>query len=104
MEIFLPWIILNKRRALLNIFRTKSYLKDYAKIKLSDKHYTKYISYLGALISSVELPPEALNHSLHGKYKDYKEFHISGDVLVVYIIEDNFLKLVRIGTHSQIFN
>ena len=29
--------------------------------------------------------------------------HISGDLLVIYIINDNTLQLLRIGTHSQLF-
>ncbi|MEA1868206.1 MAG: type II toxin-antitoxin system mRNA interferase toxin, RelE/StbE family [Thermodesulfobacteriota bacterium] len=33
----------------------------------------------------------------------FKEFHISGDVPVVYYVEDDIIRLTRIGTHSQIF-
>ena len=35
--------------------------------------------------------------------KDYKEFHVGGDLLVIYCIEDDILRLTRIGTHSQLF-
>lgn len=89
---------------MLNIFRTKTFIKEYRNLKLSDKHYTKYITYLGLLINQIPLPKESLDHDLKGDMKDYREFHISGDVLVVYYIEDNFLKLLRIGSHSQIFD
>ena len=50
-----------------------------------------------------ELPIEAKDHHLTGEWKDTKEFHISGDLLVIYIINDNTLQLLRIGTHSQLF-
>jgi len=37
--------------------------------------------------------------------KDYQRFkiHIGEDLLVVYYIEDDIVRLTRIGTHSQIF-
>jgi mRNA interferase YafQ len=59
---------------------------------------------LSKLIQEQSLPDEALNHSLKGNYIGYKEFHISGDLLIVYTIKDEILKLIRIGSHSEIFN
>jgi mRNA interferase YafQ len=88
---------------MLKLFRTKTFLKDYKKAKLSDQHYSKYIQYLSLLLKEQTLPEEALDHTLKGDYKSFKEFHISGDMLIIYIIEDSYLKLVRIGTHSQLF-
>jgi len=88
---------------MLNLFRTKTFLKDYKKLNMSDKHYSKYIVFLGLLLNHLELPKEALNHSLKGDFIGFFEFHISGDLLIVYCIENGFLKLIRIGTHSQIF-
>jgi mRNA interferase YafQ len=89
---------------LLNLFRTKIYKKDYLKQNLSDKHYTKYIQYISLLLDNKALPKEALDHELKGNYEGFREFHISGDMLIIYIIEDGFLKLTRIGTHNQLFN
>lgn len=88
---------------MLKLFRTKIFLKDYKKQNISDQHYSKYIQYLAVLLKEEILPSEALDHPLKGEYEDFREFHISGDFLVIYIIEDNYLKLVRIGTHSQLF-
>lgn len=88
---------------MLKLFRTKTFKKDYAKQNLSDKHYEKYINFVSLLLHEVQLPKEALDHNLEGDYSDFKEFHISGDLLVIYIIEDGYLKLARIGTHSQLF-
>ncbi len=88
---------------MLKLFRTKTFLKDYKKLNISDKHYSKYIEYLSILIKGGLLPSEALEHGLKGKYKNFREFHISGDLLIIYLIEDGYLKLIRIGTHSQLF-
>ena len=87
----------------LKLFRTKIFLKDYRKLSMSDQHYAKYVEYVSLLLKEQTLPPEALDHSLKGDYKNYREFHISGNLLIIYIIEDGYLKLVRIGTHAQLF-
>ena len=50
------------------------------------------------------LPPEAKDHPLKGKFSDYREFHISGDLLLVYRVKDDTLQLIRIGSHSEIFS
>jgi len=87
----------------LIVKRHKSFLKDIRKIQLSDKHFSKYVVYLSRLIEKKDLPIEALNHPLKGDYMGYYEFHISGDVLVVYKIKNNELWLIRIGSHNEVF-
>ena len=84
--------------------RHKSFLKDLKKVTLSDKHFSKYIVYISKLIEGITLPIEALNHLLKGKYGGYHEFHISGDVLVIYKIINDELWLIRIGSHSELFS
>jgi len=83
--------------------QTKTYIKDSKRIKISDKHFTKYIQYLALLIESKELPKEAKDHSLKGEWLDFREFHVSGDLLVIYQIDGTTIKLVRMGSHSQLF-
>ena len=88
---------------MLKIKRHKLFKKDLKNAKLSDKHFAKYILYLAKLIEGKPLPKEALDHQLEGEYKDCREFHISGDLLVIYFIEDDTLNLIRMGSHSQLF-
>ena len=97
--------ILSKRvnQSMRNLFRTKTFLKEYKKIRFTDKLYTKYVLYVSTLLQEKRLPKEALDHSLKGDYSGYREFHISGDLLVVYMVEEDTLKLIRIGSHSEIF-
>lgn len=88
---------------MLKLFRTKTYIKDYRKLKLSDKLYTKYVLYVSTLLKEQPLPAEALDHQLKGSMKNFRELHISGDLLLIYTVDDGILKLVRIGTHSELF-
>lgn len=90
---------------MLTLVRTKTYLKDTRKTTLSDKHFTKFVQYLGLLSSGEDLPEEAKDHALKGEWANYREFHISGDVLVIYRInsDNNTVDLIRLGGHSQLF-
>ena len=88
---------------MLELERVKTFKKDISKQKFSNKHYAKYILYLGYLLDSQELPKEAKDHELKGKWSGYREFHISGDLLLIYRIENEILYLIRIGSHSQLF-
>lgn len=87
----------------MKLFRTKIFKKDYQKLKMTDAQYTKYVKFLSMLLDEKSLPLEARNHNLIGNYSSFKEFHVGGDQLVVYCIEDGILRLTRIGTHSQLF-
>jgi mRNA interferase YafQ len=87
----------------MKLFRTKTFKKDYQKLQMADSQYAKYIKYLSLLLDEKKLPIEARDHELIGNYSGFKEFHIGGDLLVVYCVEDDIIRLTRIGTHSQIF-
>ena len=87
----------------MNLFRTKTFKKEYAKVKMTDAQYVKYLKYLVLLLEDNLLPPESKDHSLSGEYNGFREFHIGGDLLVIYRIEDDILRLTRLGTHSQLF-
>lgn len=88
---------------MLSIERHKQFIKDFSNCKISDKHFTKYILYISKLIEQKELPPEAKDHLLDGEWSDFREFHIGGDLLVIYKIHGETLNLLRIGSHSQLF-
>jgi len=88
---------------MLRVKRHKLFVKELRNSKLSDQHFSKYIVYLAKLIEEKPLPEEALDHPLKGDYKDCREFHISGDLLVIYFIADDTLNLIRIGSHAQLF-
>lgn len=88
---------------MLDISIHKTFTKDLKNAQLNPTNNAKLFLYISLLLNNEELPSEARNHSLMGEYKDTKEFHISGDLLVIYILSGNTLQLLRIGTHSQLF-
>jgi len=87
----------------LDIAIHKTFTKEVKKSKLNSTNTAKLFLFISLLLNEEELPSESRDHELTGNYKDTKEFHISGDLLVVYRIENSTLELLRIGTHSQLF-
>lgn len=86
------------------IKRHKRFKKDFSRVKFSDSQFQKFLQYLNILIENKELPKEALNHTLKGEWKDCREFHLGGDLIVVYLIDGNEIILIAIGSHNQVFN
>jgi len=82
---------------------SKVFKKDLRSLQFSNKHYSRYILYLGYLLQGEPLPLEARDHSLQGEWCEYREFHISGDLLVIYKKVEKKIYLARIGTHAQLF-
>jgi mRNA interferase YafQ len=87
----------------MNLKRHKQFLKDWNKSKLTDGQFTKFIEYSECLRLEKPLPEDSKDHSLQGEYKDCREFHLGGDMLVIYIPGENDTVFLRLGTHSQLF-
>ena len=87
----------------LKLLRHKLFKKDIAKAKVTDTQYTKFIIYIALLLEKKPLPSESRDHQLKGEWQGYREFHLGGDMLLIYLQDDDALILVRIGTHSQLF-
>lgn len=81
----------------------KIFTKDLIKAKLNPTNSAKLFLYISKLLNNEELPKEAKNNFLSGEWSDTQEFHISGDLFVIYMINESSLQLLRIGTHSQLF-
>lgn len=43
------------------------------------------------------------DHALIGDWKNHRECHIKPDLLLIYQIDEDTLKLIRIGSHSALF-
>ena len=87
----------------MQLKRHKYFRKDELKVKLTDEQYAKRIKYLSLILQGKDLPSEARDHNLIGEYKGFREFHLGGDMLLIYTVVDEVLYLQRLGTHSQLF-
>ena len=86
------------------LFKTNSFKRSYKKQRLTDEEDLAYIDVVYNLLCDVKLEDKYKDHQLKRSMKDFRECHIKPDLLLVYMIEDNVLKLVDIGSHSELFN
>ncbi|XOB61073.1 type II toxin-antitoxin system YafQ family toxin [Campylobacterota bacterium DY0563] len=87
----------------MELFRHKKFINDLKKANLSNSQFEKMIKYLNLFLEDKDLPIEAKDLNLSGEWKDFREFHIGGDMLVIYHKDNDRITLARIGTHSQLF-
>lgn len=55
------------------------------------------------LFAAQPLHPLLRNHSLRGKYKDYRSIDISGDLRALYLVVGEEAIFDAVGTHSQLY-
>ena len=90
----------------IKVTTTNSFVRNLKKFK--KKHYdlTKLDTVVQALISQDTLALHRhSDHALTGKYKGYRELHISSDWLLVYRFLNNHLELLLVdtGSHDDLF-
>lgn len=86
------------------LFKTNTFKRSYKKKRPSDEEELAYIDVAYNLLCANKLVEKYKDHQLVGQMKDYRECHIKPDLLLVYMIEDETLKLVDIGSHSELFD
>lgn len=86
------------------LFKTNQFKRSYKKLGLSDAEDQAFIDVVYKLLSGMELERKYKDHHLIGDYADFRECHIKPDLLLIYKIEEGILKLVDIGTHSELFD
>ena len=85
---------------------TGQFKRDYKREK-KGRHGATLESDLGevllALLSGQSLEPRHRDHALIGEWRDYRDCHVKPDLVLIYLIPDEVsLRLVRLGSHSQL--
>ena len=63
------------------------------------------VEILTMLKEGLPIPAEYYPHMLQGNYKGCMECHIQGDFLLIWFDPDSdIIELVRLGTHSELFD
>lgn len=88
----------------LDLWYSKQYKKDFKKAQKQGKDLEKLRKLLGLLIKESALPSSCREHKLIGNWADHWECHIAPDWLLIYKKEASAIVLVRLGSHSDLFN
>ncbi|MGM9821893.1 MAG: type II toxin-antitoxin system YafQ family toxin [Muribaculaceae bacterium] len=83
---------------------TSQFKKDLKRYKHKGEIISKLETILNLLIEGLPIPEENRPHPLTGNYRGYMECHIESDTLLIWWDkETGVIKLVRFGTHSELF-
>jgi mRNA interferase YafQ len=65
--------------------RHKTFVKDMRNARLTECQFTKLFLYVADLLNNKSPPPESKDHSLLGEWQDFRELHLGGDVLLIFV-------------------
>ena len=84
---------------------SNQFKKDFKKIiKLSIPDIIEVGNVISTLQKGEHLDTKYSDHSLSGNWSGYRDCHVKPDLVLIYKVDSNILKLVRIGSHSDLFN
>ena len=83
---------------------TSQFKKDLKRYKHRIEILDKLETILTLLTKGLPIPEENRPHLLTGNYKGYMECHVESDTLLIWWDKDEgIIKLIRLGTHSELF-
>lgn len=90
------------------IKRSSQFKADFRQIKADPRHTADIDNLLAMvlalLVADRSLPESCRDHDLVGEWRGYRECHIKPDLLLIYGKHDaDVLRLVRLGSHSNLF-
>ena len=87
--------------------RTIRYLgqfkKDYQRMEKRGLDIKKQRNVIEKLANEEELGNHYRDHPLQGKFAGARDCHIAPNWILIYAVIDNELRLIRTGTHSDLF-
>lgn len=83
---------------------TSQFKKDLKRYKHRAEVIDKLEVILKLLVNGLPIPDENRPHVLSGNYRGYMECHIESDTLLIWWDKEaDIIKLIRFGTHSELF-
>jgi mRNA interferase YafQ len=89
------------------IERTNAFRRDFKREQRGQYHReveALLVSTISLLADDKPLPERNRDHALGGDWRDFRECHLKPDLLLIYRKPDEeLLQLVRMGSHSELF-
>lgn len=85
------------------ILYSGQFKKDFKRMEKRGSDMKKLRAVIEKLANEEELETRFKDHSLHGNFSGARDCHISPDWVLIYAIVGNELRLIRTGTHSDLF-
>jgi len=78
--------------------------RDFKRIEKRGSDMKKLRAVIQKLVNEEELEARYKDHPLQGKYAGARDCHVNPDWILIYAIVDNELRLIRTGTHADLFS
>ena len=89
-----------------SIERSTQFKKDYknaSKSIYSSELDSRLSEVIGCLVLDRQPPPRFRDHQLKADWKGYRNCHVFPDLVLIYQLKaDSILRLVRLGSHSEL--
>ena len=85
-----------------NVYPSTRYKKDLKKYAKQSDKMESLLEIIDKLKNEEPIPRIFKPHILKGDYKGCWECHIEDDFLLIWI-DDNYVELLRLGTHPELF-
>jgi mRNA interferase YafQ len=90
------------------IKRSGQFRADFKRAKANPHHTLNidnfFVGVVSLLAADQPLPEQYRDHGLVGGWKGHRECHVKPDLLLIYSKpDDDVLRLVRLGSHSELF-
>ncbi|MCM1142891.1 MAG: type II toxin-antitoxin system YafQ family toxin [Muribaculum sp.] len=84
---------------------SKSFKKDLKRFANQPKKLRELYDFVDKYLrTGANIPAKYRAHTLIGDYAGHMECHIEGDYLLIWLDEtSNLVKLIRLGSHSELF-
>jgi mRNA interferase YafQ len=84
---------------------SNQFKKDFKKIvKLPIPDVVEVGNVISTLQRGSQLAVKYADHALSGNWSGYRDCHVKPDLVLIYKVDPNILKLARVGSHSDLFN
>jgi mRNA interferase YafQ len=90
---------------LRDIERTTKFKKDFKREMRSDARVSNLlVAALELLVTDAALPERLRDHALSGDWDNCRDCHLKPDLVLIYEkVDDDLLRLVCSGSHSELF-
>lgn len=85
------------------VSQTRQFARELKRIAACGKDLNKLKQIVSQLAKGEQLEPSCRDHALTGKWKPSRDCHVEPDWILIYTIDNEGLRLERIGTHSDLF-
>ncbi len=85
------------------VSQTRQFSRDVKRMRKRGKELHKLRVVVEILARGDQLPPQCRDHPLIGQWQPARDCHVEADWILIYTAGEEYLRLERTGTHSDLF-